>query len=464
VSEVGFGVETRPRVPTAVVGRAGTRSPVVPAIVWSLLLGNLVAIVWLWWHGGNVAGVHSTGEALTSVARITGLLGAYGALLQIVLLSRIPWLERIAGFDRLSVWHRWNGKATLVLVLAHVFFSVWGYASMDRYSIGKEITTMLGGGIYPGMITATVGTGLMVAVVATSLVIVRRRLRYEAWYAVHFTAYAAIALAWFHQMPTGNELVLNETAADYWRALYVAALALVVGYRVLRPALNTFRYGLRVAEVVDEGPGVVSLHLRGRGLDRLGAQPGQFFLWRFLDRHRWWSAHPFSLSAAAEPDLLRITVKAAGDFTSRIGSVVPGTRVVAEGPLGQFTEAVRRSEKALLIAGGIGITPVRALAEQARGDVVLVYSVLREEDAVLLDELETIAAERGLRLELVAGDHATPEGRDLLSPAHLRELVPDLRDRDVYVCGPPGMTDAIVRTLRSAGVKRRHIHSERFAL
>jgi predicted ferric reductase len=464
VSEVGFGVETRPRVPTAVVGRAGTRSPVVPAIVWSLLLGNLVAIVWLWWHGGNVAGVHSTGEALTSVARITGLLGAYGALLQIVLLSRIPWLERIAGFDRLSVWHRWNGKATLVLVLAHVFFSVWGYASMDRYSIGKEITTMLGGGIYPGMITATVGTGLMVAVVATSLVIVRRRLRYEAWYAVHFTAYAAIALAWFHQIPTGNELVLNETAADYWRALYVAALALVVGYRVLRPALNTFRYGLRVAEVVDEGPGVVSLHLRGRGLDRLGAQPGQFFLWRFLDRHRWWSAHPFSLSAAAEPDLLRITVKAAGDFTSRIGSVVPGTRVVAEGPLGQFTEAVRRSEKALLIAGGIGITPVRALAEQARGDVVLVYRVLREEDAVLLDELETIAAERGLRLELVAGDHATPEGRDLLSPAHLRELVPDLRDRDVYVCGPPGMTDAIVRTLRSAGVKRRHIHSERFAL
>jgi ferredoxin-NADP reductase len=165
-----------------------------------------------------------------------------------------------------------------------------------------------------------------------------------------------------------------------------------------------------------------------------------------------------------EPGLLRITVKAAGDFTSRIGSVAPGTRVVAEGPLGQFTDAVRRSDKALLIAGGIGITPVRALAEEARGDVIVVYRVLREDDAVLLDELESIAAQRGLRLELVAGDHATPEGRDLLSPAHLRELVPDLSDRDVYVCGPPGMTDAIVGTLRSAGVPRRHIHSERFAL
>ncbi len=459
MSDVGLEIQARPRVAARSVAR-----PWIPFVVWSLLLGNLVAIVWLWWHGGNVTGVHDSGEALTSVARITGLLGAYGALLQVVLLSRIPWLERVAGFDRLSVWHRWNGKATLLLVLAHVFFSVWGYALQDRYSIGKEISTMLGGAIYPGMITATVGTGLMIAVVVTSLVIVRRRLRYEAWYAVHLAAYAAIALAWFHQIPTGNELVLSEAAADYWRALYVATLALVVGYRVLRPAANTFRYGLRVADVVEEGPGVVSVHLRGRGIDRLRAQPGQFFLWRFLDRHRWWSAHPFSLSAVPEPGLLRITVKAAGDFTSRIGSVAPGTRVVAEGPLGQFTDAVRRSDKALLIAGGIGITPVRALAEQAREDDVLVYRVLRAEDAVLVDELESIAAERGLRLELVAGDHATPEGRDLLSPAHFRELVPDLADRDVYVCGPPGMADALVRTLRSAGVPRRHIHSERFAL
>ena len=194
-----------------------------------------------------------------------------------------------------------------------------------------------------------------------------------------------------------------------------------------------------MAEVVPEGPGVVSLRITGRRLERLHAQAGQFFLWRFLDRRRWWSAHPFSLSAAPDGNGLRITVKAAGDFTSRIGTVAPGTRIVAEGPLGRFTEAVRRSRKVLLIAGGIGITPVRALAETLAGDVVLVYRVLGESDAVFRDELEALSRTRGFRLEIVAGDHATDEGRHLLSAPHLAELVPDVAERDVYVCGPPGM-------------------------
>jgi hypothetical protein len=98
----------------------------------------------------------------------------------VLLLARLPWLERLVGFDRLSVWHRWNGHATLDLVLAHVVLSVWGYSLMDKVSLPKEVSTMLGGGIYPGMITATVGTFLLVAAVVSSVVIVKRRLRYEA--------------------------------------------------------------------------------------------------------------------------------------------------------------------------------------------------------------------------------------------------------------------------------------------
>lgn len=465
MAEVDVGVEARPRAGWLSARRTGTRAWWVIAVaVWAVLLGNAAAIVWLWWHGGNVSGVHTTGAALTSVARITGLLGAYSALIQVVLLARIPWLERLAGFDRLSIWHRWNGWLCLDLVVAHVLFSVWGYALLDRYSIPKEISTMLGGGIYPGMITATVGTGLFVAVAATSAVIVKRRLRYEAWYAVHIAAYAAIALAWFHQIPTGNELVLDSTAADYWRGLYIATLVFIVGFRLVQPALNAARYRLRVAAVEAEGPGVVSVHITGRHLDRLRARPGQFFLWRFLDRRRWWAAHPFSLSAAPDGRSLRITVKALGDFSGRLGTLAPGTRIVAEGPLGHFTEEARHRDKVVLIAGGIGITPVRALAERMDGDVVLLYRVVREEDVVFREELETLSRERGIRLELVVGDHGTPEGRRLLSPAHLRELVPDLDARDVYVCGPPAMTDAIEKNVRRAGVSRHHIHAERFAL
>src|SRR2546429_9787078 len=104
---------------------------------------------------------------------------------------------------------------------------------MDGLPIGEEISTMLGGGISPGMITATVGTAMLLGVVATSVVIVKRRLSYERWYAVHLLAYAGIALSWFHEIPTGNELVLDQAAADYWRGLYVATLALLVVFRLL---------------------------------------------------------------------------------------------------------------------------------------------------------------------------------------------------------------------------------------
>jgi predicted ferric reductase len=454
----------RPPLDSTIARSRAARLPFAAWAVWLALAANAVAIVWLWYHGGNVGGVHSTGELLTSIARITGLLGAYLALVQVILLARLPAIERAVGLDRLTVWHRWNGHACLYLIVGHVFFSIWGYSQMDRISVGSEISTMIWGGVYPGMIIATIGTALFVLVVVTSIVIVRRRLDYRAWYAVHFTAYAAIALGWFHQIPTGNELVLDATAADYWRSLYAATLALLLWFRLVLPAVNATRFRLRVAEVVSEGPGVVSLHITGRRLERLHARAGQFFLWRFLGRRGWWEAHPFSLSAAPSSGSLRITVKGLGDFTSRLREVAPGTRVIAEGPFGVFTTVRRRRQKALLIAGGIGITPVRALAEEMAGDLVVVYRVIHEHDAVLRDELESLAAKRGFALELVVGDHATDEGRVLLTPPHLLELVPDAVEREVYVCGPPAMASALEQSVRAVGVPRRYLHVEKFAL
>jgi ferredoxin-NADP reductase len=217
-------------------------------------------------------------------------------------------------------------------------------------------------------------------------------------------------------------------------------------------------------DVVAEGPDVVSLRIGGRGLERLRAEPGQFFLWRFLARGRWWKAHPFSLSAAPDGQSLRITVKALGDDSAGLSGIPVGTRVVAEGPFGVFTEAARRRAKVLLVAGGIGITPVRALMEQIRGDAVVLYRVVTDDDVVFRSELDDLADARGLALHYVVGDHATDEGRNHLSPDHLHELVPDIEERDVFVCGPPGLTDAVTRSVRAAGVPRRHIHAERFAL
>jgi predicted ferric reductase len=408
------------------------------------LLANLAAAVALW-------ATSATTGALADIARLCGLLGAQLVLFELLLLARIPLLERAAGFERLLAWHRWNGRACVALLSAHAVLIVLAYA--DERSIADEVVRQIEE--FPGVITAWAGLVLLLGVVVSSAVVVRRRLRYETWYFVHLYAYLAVALAFSHQLATGTAFVGRPLARTYWTALYVAVLGAIVGFRVVLPVARSLRHRLRVERVVQEGPGVVSIEVGGVRLERLRARPGQFFVWRFLTRGRWWEAHPFSLSAAPDGRRLRITVKGVGDHTARLTAIPPGTRVIAEGPFGSFTAAARRRERVALIASGVGITPVRALLEELRGDVAVVYRAQRAEDLVLRAELDELARERGVELHYVVGEP--------LSPEHLLRLVPDIAGRDVYVCGSPAMTDAIRATLARSGVPRRQVVTERFA-
>ena len=98
------------------------------------------------------------------------------------------------------------------------------------------------------------------------------------------------------------------------------------------------------------------------------------------------------------------------------------------------------------------------------GDLALIYRVLRDGDLVFRDELDALARERGITLHYVVGDHNRPDGARLLSPEHLRALIPDLAEREVYLCGPPAMMRAVEQNARRAGVPAQYIHTERFAL
>ncbi|HMJ37778.1 MAG TPA: ferredoxin reductase family protein [Baekduia sp.] len=432
--------------------------------LWLLFVANIAVIGGLWFRGGALNGVADPGTALISAGRLTGLVGTYLALVQILLVARLPWLERLAGFDTLTLWHRRNGKLCLSLLLAHTVLITAGYTLSGRTSLLHEISKLLTS--YDDMITATIGMALLIVVVATSVVVVRRRLPYEAWHAVHLTTYAAMALAFAHQLSNGTEFSADPLAKNYWRVLYLVTLGAIVAFRLLVPLGRTLWHGMRVEAVVPEGLGVVSLHISGRRLDRLGARSGQFFLWRFLTSDGWWQSHPFSLSAPPTADRLRVTVKNLGDFSARAALLRPGTRVIAEGPFGTLTEAVRTRRRVLLVAGGVGITPLRALFEDlpaGPGDLTLIYRAVDAPDVVFRGELDALAARRDAAVHYVLGDHRDPHNRGLLGPTHLRGLVPDVRARDVYVCGPPAMTAVTGDTLRELRVPRRHIHVERFA-
>lgn len=292
-------------------------------------------------------------------------------------------------------------------------------------------------------------------------------MRYETWHFMHLCAYLAVILGFFHQVAIGRDFVDAPLARLYWWCLYATALAAVLVFRVGLPLGRGLRHGLRVHAVVPEGRGVVSVYLSGHRLDRLPARAGQFFLWRFLTRDHWWQAHPYSLSAMPDGVTLRITVKALGDASAALRRIRPGTRVLAEGPYGAFTSQARIRRSVLLIGGGIGVTPIRALLEeltQTRDDIVVIYRVHHPRDAVLLKEIQQLAHDHGTVLHVVTGPStATGPYGPVLGPRHLAVLVPGIAHRDVYLCGPPGMTTALLRTLATLGVPATQCHTERFA-
>jgi predicted ferric reductase len=448
----------------APVGLGGpTRAHVGVRLVLTL---GAAAVVAMWWL--DPTSLSDLGARVTAAGRLAGLLGAYLVLVQLLLMSRLPWFERAVGFDRLTAWHRGLGTNTVLLLVAHVLLVVEGYSLADHKSVGSTAWRVLS--TYPEMFKAAFAITIFGLVAVTSARSARKRLSYEGWYAVHLGAYVAVALAFTHQLASGQDFVGHPLNRLLWWALYLFVAAVLVLGRLVQPMRAWARHRLIVDRVVEESPGVVSVWMRGRRLDELGARSGQFLLWRFLAPGHIWSAHPYSLSASPDHGSLRITVKDAGDHSAALAHLRHGTPVLAEGPFGHFTLDKSVGSRLLLVAGGAGIGPVRALAEELmmraahpRPDAVLVYRAGHARDLALRKELDHLAKRTGLRVKYIVG-HRRDLRRDPLSPSALAELVPDVRSRDVYVCGPPGMNHHVLRALRELRVPVRQLHSEEFEM
>jgi predicted ferric reductase len=418
-------------------------------------LGAL-GVLLLWWS--NTPAVSSFADVITNAGRILGLLAGYGVVVLVALMARLPPLERGIGTDRLARWHAMGGRYIISLITAHALLIIWGYALTAHTGVIQESGTLVLD--YPDVMMATVAAFLLLGVGIVSARAARRRLRYETWYYLHFYTYLAIALAFSHQFATGADFVASPSARIGWSAFYLSVGSAVLWYRIVCPLRNLARHQFRVTGLNREAPGVVSVHIGGRYLDELRAEPGQFFRWRFLTRGLWWSANPYSLSAMPHPDVLRITVKENGDHSGAVSRLRPGTRVIAEGPYGSMAVS-RTGRQVLLLAGGVGITPLRAMFAALPGDVTLIYRASDIGDVVFRDELETIAQARGARVHYLIGSRAQLGG-DPLSARQLQALVPGLHRREAYLCGPAGMMEAAVTALRAAGVPRRRIHYESF--
>jgi predicted ferric reductase len=408
--------------------------------------------------GESSSSLAASGGKITALGRLAGFTGTYLLLIMIVLVARLPWLERSVGQDQLIRWHRKVASWAITLICAHVIFITFGYAQAVNSPWLHEIWVLLTS--YRDVLAAAAGFGLLVLAAATSYRYVRRRLKYETWWVVHLYLYLALALAFAHQIVTGTVFIGHPLSRALWIVVWAATAGLVLVFRIGNPILLSLRHRLEVVEVRDEAPGVVSVICRGRNLDKLAVSGGQFFQWRFLTKGLWWQAHPYSLSALPRPPYLRVTIKGIGDQSRAMAHLPPGTKVAIEGPYGAFTHHVQSSEGVVLIGAGVGVTPLRALLEDLteHTDVVALIRASTVGDLVHRDEIAALVQQRGGQLREIVG----PRHRARLDAKALRRAVPDIAARDVYVCGPEGFSAEIVRAAQQLGVADEQIHTEAF--
>lgn len=437
---------------------------------WILLwAANLILIIGVWaslsWRGATAGTVPMM---LMSFSRLAALLAAYCLVVQFWLIGRSAWLEQDFGLDRLTRIHRWNGFATVSFVIIHAFSLFNAQSMILGVQVPEAVTYVLSN--YEDTTKALIAELSLVLVVVTSLVIVRRKLPYEFWYYVHLLTYIAIVFSFGHQVHNGQHLLSYQWFQVYWYALFGISGAIFVIYRFIRPAWLWQRHRFVVTRVAEEASGVRSIYIGGKNIQDFSYTAGQFAKFWFVAKGFWLEEHPFTISLEPGGEELRITPKELGDFTARMKRLPVGTPVVVDGPYGRFTQAVATTKKLVMIAGGIGITPMRAMLgalteAKDKRDIVLYYSVKSPVEFVFTDELKRFHKDLNLTIyRHVTEGNERGTRHDLLTAELIKQDLGSLAKADFYVCGPPGMTQALRKGLAESGVKPEHVHYELFSL
>jgi predicted ferric reductase len=435
-------------------------------LIYTALVSNLLVILYFWWsYSGQLLSV-SIPSALVALGRLSGLMAAFHILLQFMLIGRSAWLEKTFGLDKLARIHHLNGQYSIIYLLLHPTLLITGYAIMTNDNVIEQFLTFFTS--YPDVWMATLGLIIFISLICLSIAIVRKRLRYETWYFTHLFMYLAVFLSFWHQLKVGEDFLANNSFVLYWYALYSFVLLSHLYFRFIYPSYLYSKHRFVVDKLVKETEDTTSVYITGKKLGDFHIKPGQFMILRFMSRELWWQAHPFSFSKVPDGNSLRVSIKNVGDFTSRIPFIKPGTPVYLQGPYGIFTEDQLRGNKALLIAGGIGITPIRSLAEhlgQQKKDIIVMYSNKFENEIVFKNELDAFSQQYKFPLHyFLSQEKKTGFQSGRIDAAKIASLVKDIKERDIFICGPVPMMEALRKDLMNNGIAANAIHYEKFAL
>ena len=430
----------------------------------ALTVGIIGVTTALWVRGGGIAHLARGGSSMwLSIADITGLWAGLAGLGGLVLVARPASLERRFGFDRMVGWHRWVGIFLVWSSLVHTIASVVAYETAAQ---GNWFTALVKESIaiqqLEWMVSATVSMVIIAIVATTSWRRIRRRMSYETWYFIHVLGYVGIVFALGHALVLGADIRSDKLAWWWWAGLYAWVFALVIARRFGPAIVSLLREELTVSRVVVAGPEMVAITVSGPGLTSLRGKAGQFYRVRFGNGW-WWQSHPYSVSAVPTTAGLEFSVKNAGDGSLALMKSRLGTRVWVEGPYGVFTREAAEGRPLLLVGGGSGLAPIRAILQEATNAdrPIVVLRAPSRDQVPYAGDIEKLAVAKGGAAFYVLGRTADlaidPFAADVMLQA-----VPDLTERAVFLCGPTGLVAAARDGLREAGVSSAQIHSERF--
>jgi predicted ferric reductase len=429
-------------------------------IFFAIIFANLAITVLIWWQGSNSLLVNQSGWFI-ALGRLFGLLAQLTILMQLILIGRIGFVERLFGHDTMNRFHRLIGYSIMGFFLPHPILLVLGYSKINEVSLITQYFNFVLN--WEDVILASFGLFIYAIIIAISLPAFRRKLRYESWYFTHLLIYVAILLSFNHQ--TNFADISFGGALKYWYALNFLIFGIFLLYRWMRPLFNFYQQRFSVEKIVKETKDVTSVYITGKNLQKFKYEAGQFAHLTFLQKGLWFT-HPFSFSTATNPNHIRFSIKASGDFTKKVDQLKTGTKVIIDGPLGAFTSNQAKTNKLLLIAGGIGITPIRSIIEEQtknNKNIILLYANKTQQDIAFKQELENFSINKVVN---VLSEETSLPGSEFelgrIDEEKIKRLVPDYKERDAYICGPEPMMKAIVSSLISLGVPKKQIHFERF--
>ncbi len=431
-----------------------------PAVIVALVLA--LGVVWIVGRPAGQDGGSYLGQ----------LLGAESVLLLsvgLVLVSTLPWVEAwFDGIDRAAIWHRRVAITGVVMLVPHVLLAANPHGTLLGAPLGvvgiTGMAALAAWSILPRWRSVTPAPlrGLVTGLhVAPGVRQVRAVLGgYDRWRMLHRTTGLFVAAGFVHGLLDATPFA----DAGLLRWSYVAAGGIGLAFYAYREVLARYvapLHDFRVTAVSKVGAGLVEVALAPLGR-RFDFAPGQFAM-VYLEARDGWHRHPFTIASAPSEGALRFTVKALGDYTSRLGDLVaPGMPAVVGGPHGRFNHA-KGTDRQVWIAGGVGVTPflswLRSLDEQpVRGRVDFFYTSA-EGEKPYAEEIKTIAARHDeLRAHLV---DTSVDGR-LTGQRVLAGVDGGVRGLSVFLCGPDGMVRSLQAQLRAAGVPARRIHREYF--